>query len=99
MSMSNTVLDLQQRFNKMTPLQRKIVYRLWTKINDCEGKSMPEKYWCDSCTRTHKRLIELFTRFERMNIDHQSNQYKYNASAHFGFSDPGESFGPTNFST
>ncbi|KKL12693.1 hypothetical protein LCGC14_2533210 [marine sediment metagenome] len=57
----------QHRFSKMTPMQRGILSKIYDRITLCEGKGMPEAYWCDSCISSRVRVLELFARFEQMN--------------------------------
>jgi len=57
----------QQRYSKMTLIQQRIIYKIYNKVTLCEGKGMPEAYWCDSCVTAQARVLELFARFERMN--------------------------------
>lgn len=63
----NSLKNLQKEFNDMTPLQKDILLKITHKIQCCEGKDMPEKYWCDSCKAAQKRIHELFVKFKTMN--------------------------------
>ena len=74
-----------QRLSKMPEEQQNILVKLYNKIFDCEGEGMPRKYWCGPCKATWARLHELFVRFELLNMQHNKQAYRRNASTHPGF--------------
>ncbi len=78
--------NMQQHFDGMTPHQKHILAKMHSKIMSCEGKGMPYKYWCRSCTSLSKRTHELFIRFERMNTN-RLQLYEYTSSTHPGYAD------------
>lgn len=69
-------MTIKQRLNKMTPIQKTIIFKMLYKINDCEG-DMPREYWCDTCITLWKRIRELTVRFERMNTN-RIHPYEWN---------------------
>lgn len=84
----------QQSFDRMTPFQKRILAKMWKRIQNCEGVDMPRKHWCNSCRSLDARLYELFIRFELMNLKHiltyiQPHQsYQWDTLRPPGFSEP-----------
>lgn len=81
------IKELQKDFSGLTELQKIILLKMTIKIIDCEGKGMPEEYWCAPCKATKRRMRELFNKFKIMNASVLPKYtYTYN-SGYYGFDD------------
>ena len=77
--------DAKQSLDKMTPLQKAVLHKLWQDVRDCEGSDMPKAYWCSSCKVKYNRFQELFDRFAHMNKNlRPSDPFHGMLHKHFG---------------
>ena len=75
----------QQRFDRLTPLQKRILFKLMHKVEYCEGFDIPGEYWCKSCVATWDRMNNLLIRFELMNIRSTLTRKTSTSTGHPGF--------------
>ena len=78
--------NTRERFHKLSSRQQHIILNLLNKIKtykSCSG--ILQSNWCSKCIQTYTRVIELFMRFEKINLLATARPPGYDNN---GFSDP-----------